>query len=300
MTAKTDSRVDGSPRPERDDPVLLMLGVGKQLWEAESGDSFVERLRLLEEVARVKWYPSWAGASRQKDWVENARDWCISRQRYWGIPLPIWECGKGHLRVVGRIHELKEGRGYTEGMDLHRPWIDSVTFTCKECGGEMRRIPDVMDVWLDSGVCSWAQLGYPGDETEFKKWWPCRWITEAHDQTRGWFYSQLGAGVVAFDRAPYDSVLMHGWSLDPQGRPMSKSLGNVVEPSEVTSKYGADGLRLYFLLASAPWDDMPFSMENVKTAFRSLNILWNVHVFSTTYMALDRSEERRVGKECTG
>jgi len=252
------------------------------------------RDRMLEEVARVKWYPSWAGASRQKDWVENARDWCISRQRYWGIPLPIWECAKGHLRVVGRIMELREGRGYAEGMDLHRPWIDSVTLSCRECGGEMRRIPDVMDVWLDSGVCAWAQLGYPGDETEFRKWWPCRWITEAHDQTRGWFYSQLGAGLVAFDRAPYDSVLMHGWSLDPQGRPMSKSLGNVVEPSELTSKYGADGLRIYFMLASAPWDDMPFSMENVKTAFRTLNILWNVHVFSTTYMALDRFDPRSI------
>jgi isoleucyl-tRNA synthetase len=246
------------------------------------------RERMLEEVSRVKWYPSWAGASRQKDWVEGARDWCISRQRYWGIPLPIWECGRGHRRVVGRIHELKEGTGYTEGMDLHRPWIDAISFACRECGGEMKRIPDVMDVWLDSGVCAWAQLGYPGDEAEFKKWWPCRWITEAHDQTRGWFYSQLGAGVIAFDRAPYDSVLMHGWSLDPQGRPMSKSLGNVVEPSEVTSKYGADGLRLYFLLANAPWEDMPFSMDNVKMAYRTLNILWNVHVFSTTYMALDR------------
>lgn len=245
------------------------------------------RERMLEEVARVKWFPPWAGASRQKDWVEGARDWCVSRQRYWGIPLPVWECGKGHRRVVGRISELREGQGYEEGMDLHRPWIDGVTFACGECGGTMRRIPDVMDVWLDSGVCSWAQLGYPSDETELRRWWPCRWITEAHDQTRGWFYSQLGAGVVAFDRAPYDSVLMHGWSLDPQGRPMSKSLGNVVEPAELTTKYGADALRLYFLSANAPWEDMPFSLDNVKAAFRALNILWNVHVFSTTYMALD-------------
>ena len=250
--------------------------------------------KMLAEVARVKWFPPWAGASRLKDWVEGARDWCISRQRYWGIPLPIWECDQGHMRVVGRIAELREGQGYTEGMDLHRPWIDAVTFACKDCGGTMRRIPDVMDVWLDSGVCSWAQLGYPSDESEFKRWWPCRWITEAHDQTRGWFYSQLGAGVVAFDRAPYDSVLMHGWSLDQQGRPMSKSLGNVVEPVELTQKYGADTLRFYFILANAPWEDMPFSPEMVKSAYRSLNILWNVHVFSTTYMALDRFEPSTV------
>jgi len=243
--------------------------------------------KMLEEVGRVKWYPSWAGSSRQKDWVEGARDWCISRQRYWGIPLPIWECSCGNRRVVGRIKELSEGSGYTEGMELHRPWIDKVTFPCK-CGGEMKRVPDVMDVWLDSGVCAWAQLNYPGDEEEFRKWFPCRWITEAHDQTRGWFYSQLGAGVVAFGRAPYDAVLMHGWSLDAQGKPMSKSLGNVIEPSEMTSKFGADALRLYFILANAPWEDMPFSVENVKGAYRTLNILWNVHVFSTTYMALDK------------
>ena len=253
--------------------------------------------KMLAEVARVKWYPSWAGASRQRDWVEGARDWCISRQRYWGIPLPIWECGRGHRRVVGRISELAEGQGYAEGMDLHRPWIDGITFTCKECGDTMKRVPDVMDVWLDSGVCSWAQLGYPSDEAEFRKWWPCRWITEAHDQTRGWFYSQLGAGVVAFDRAPYDAVLMHGWSLDPQGRPMSKSLGNVVEPSELTSKFGADALRFYFLTANAPWEDMPFSLDNVRSAYRSLNILWNVHVFSTTYMSLDGFDPAAVSLE---
>ncbi|MEM4728696.1 MAG: isoleucine--tRNA ligase [Thermoplasmata archaeon] len=245
------------------------------------------RERMLSEVARVRWYPAWAGSSRQRDWVEGARDWCISRQRYWGIPLPIWECSCGRRRVVGRVRELAEGKGYVEGMDLHRPWIDRVVFKCPSCGGEMRRVPDVMDVWLDSGVCSWAQLGYPGREEEFRNWWPPRWITEAHDQTRGWFYSQLGAGVIAFDRAPYDSVLMHGWSLDPQGRPMSKSLGNVVEPHEVTEKYGADALRLYFVSANAPWEDMPFSMENVRSAYKTLNILWNSHVFATTYMALD-------------
>jgi isoleucyl-tRNA synthetase len=271
-----------------DTPIIYIITMQWYLRITEVKD------RMLAEVARVRWFPPWAGASRQKDWVEGARDWCVSRQRYWGIPLPIWECDKGHRRVAGRIADLREGQGYTEGMDLHRPWIDGVTFNCKDCGGTMRRIPDVMDVWLDSGVCSWAQLGYPSDEAEFRRWFPCRWITEAHDQTRGWFYSQLGAGVVAFDRAPYDSVLMHGWSLDAQGRPMSKSLGNVVEPSELTQKYGADALRYYFLLANAPWEDMPFSLENVKSAFRSLNILWNVHVFSTTYMALDRFDPTAV------
>ncbi|MGQ9582795.1 MAG: isoleucine--tRNA ligase [Thermoplasmatota archaeon] len=246
------------------------------------------RDKMLSEVERVRWIPPWAGSSRQRDWIEGARDWCISRQRYWGIPLPIWECGCGQRRVVGRIRELSEGRGYREGMELHRPWVDGVTFVCPACGGEMRRVPDVMDVWLDSGVCSWAQLGYPGSEEEFRRWWPCRWITEAHDQTRGWFYSQLGAGVVAFDRSPYDSVLMHGWSLDAQGRPMSKSLGNVVEPHELTERYGADALRLYFVSASAPWEDMLFSMDGVRNSYRTLNVLWNVHVFATTYMALDR------------
>jgi len=244
--------------------------------------------KMLEEIERVKWYPEWAGSSREYDWVLNAKDWCISRQRFWGIPIPVWVCDScGNRRVVSSRKELEQGENYSEDMDLHRPDIDRITFKCDRCGGEMRRVPDVLDVWFDSGVSAWAQLGYPGTTEEFKKWWPTRWICEAHDQTRGWFYSQLAAGVISFDRAPYDSVLMHGWVLDSKGLPMSKSRGNVVKPLDVTGKYGVDSLRWYLLSTGAPWDDLSFHDNGVKTARKTLAILWNVYKFASMYMALD-------------
>ena len=255
------------------------------------------RERMLEENAKVKWTPEWAGSARFKDWLENTRDWCISRQRYWGIPMPVWRCDScGELRVVGNSNELKEGNGYQEDMDLHRPWIDSVTFPCS-CGSEMKRVSDVLDVWFDSAVCSWAQLHYPTNTEEFEKWWPTRWITEAQDQTRGWFYSQLGASVIAFDTTPYQQVLMHGWSLDKHGKPMSKSAGNVVHPKDVAAKFGVDSLRFYLLKASAPWEDLAFSMEGVRIANRSLNIYWNIYYFATTYMALDSFDPQEWTRE---
>ena len=247
------------------------------------------RDRMLEEISRIRWVPEWAGSSRQYQWVENTRDWCISRQRYWGIPLPIWLCNDcGHIMVIGEAKDLEGKEGYEPGMELHRPWIDNVKLTCTKCNKPVSRVLDVLDVWFDSAVCSWAQLNYPGQETEFKRWWPCNWITEAHDQTRGWFYSQLGASVIAFDKIPYESVLMHGHALDENGRPMSKSAGTAIDPLEVTEKYGVDSFRFYFLHASAPWEDIPFNINGVKNANRMLNILWNVYLFSTTYMALDK------------
>ena len=243
--------------------------------------------QMLAEVDRAKWVPDWAGESRERNWVEGAREWCISRQRYWGIPMPVWECQCGARRVVGQYEELKEGDGYTEGMDTHRPWIDGVTFKCQQCGGTMRRVPDVLDVWFDSGVASWAELGYPHRTDEFDKWWPPRFIVEAHDQTRGWFYSQLGAGVISFDRAPYDEVMMHGWVLDPKGQKMSKSKGNVIEPLEVIDQVGADSLRYYLISTNAPWIDTAFQKEGPKNARKVLNTYWNVVNFASTYMVID-------------
>lgn len=243
--------------------------------------------QMLSEIDRVKWVPSWAGATRERNWVEGARDWCISRQRYWGIPMPVWECSCGARKVVGQYEELKEGEGYTEGMDTHRPWIDGVTFKCPQCGGTMHRIPDVLDVWFDSGVASWADLGYPKRKDEFEKWWPPRFIVEAHDQTRGWFYSQLGAGVISFDRAPYNEVMMHGWVLDPKGQKMSKSLGNVIEPLEIIDQVGADSLRFYLIKSNAPWEDTAFQKDGPKNARKVLNTYWNVVNFASTYMIID-------------
>src|SRR5256712_6001362 len=190
--------------------------------------------------------------------------------------------------MIGSSAELRNGRGYKDGMDLHRPGIDRVTLPCEKCDGEMHRVPDVVDVWFESGVASWASLGYPGRDDEFKRWWPQDWIVEGPDQTRGWFNSQLAAGVVAFDRAPYDRVLLHGWVNGADGRQMHKSLGNYVEPETVVNKFGVDPLRFYLVSVNAPWDDVTFQEDGIRTAQRTLNILWNVLRFATTYMVLDR------------
>jgi isoleucyl-tRNA synthetase len=244
---------------------------------------------MLSEVEKVTWYPDWAGSARFHDWIKEARDWCISRQRYWGIPIPVWVCGKcDAYRVIGTIGELEEVSGKPLD-DPHRPFVDEVTIPCS-CGGTMKRVEDIFDVWFDSAVASWATLGFPAKTQEFEKLWPADFITEGQDQTRGWFYSQLGASAIAFDRAPYKSVCMHGFALDAEGKKMSKSLGNVVSPEEVIAKVGVDVLRLYVLSSSAPWDDLKFNWEGVGTINRAVNILWNVYRFPLPYMILDRFE----------
>ncbi len=244
------------------------------------------RDQMLDEVARVTWYPEWAGSARFYDWIKEARDWCISRQRYWGIPIPIWECPScGKRRVFPTIRELEEASG-SPLPDPHRPYVDEIVVPCS-CGGSMRRVEDIFDVWFDSAVASWATLGFPGKTEDFNRLWPADFITEGQDQTRGWFYSQLGASTIAFGRSPYRSVLMHGFALDAEGRKMSKSLGNVVTPEEVIASQGVDVLRLYVLSSSAPWDDLKFNWEGVKTVNRAMNIFWNVYRFPLPYMILD-------------
>jgi isoleucyl-tRNA synthetase len=247
------------------------------------------RETMLDEIAKVKWYPDWAGSARFHDFVKESRDWCVSRQRYWGIPIPIWHCERcGEKVVIGTIAELEERSG-VRIPDPHRPYVDEVTIPCS-CGGEMRRVSDIFDVWFDSAVASWATLGFPREREAFDRYWPADFITEGQDQTRGWFYSQLGASTMAFGRAPYKSVLMHGFALDADGRKMSKSLGNVVTPEEVMNQFGVDVLRFYVLWANAPWDDLKFNWDSVKTIHRTLNILWNVYRFPLPYMVLDSFE----------
>ena len=251
--------------------------------------------RIIERNGSVSWFPGWV-ATRYVNGVESVGDWCISRQRYWGIPIPIWICeGCGGITVVGDSSELRALSTDPIGdLDLHRPYVDRITLKCPACGGRARRVPDVLDVWFDSGVASWASLGYPRETKGFEELWPSEFITEGEDQVTKWFYSQQVLSVLAFDRVPYRRVLMHGFVLDERGRKMSKSLGNVIEPHEVAEKYGADVLRFYMLSANPPWEDMKFSWKEVENVKRMLNVLWNVHVFATTYMSLDSFEPDRI------
>jgi isoleucyl-tRNA synthetase len=255
--------------------------------------------QMLRELDKVEWVPSWAGESRFRDWIENARDWTISRQRYWGIPIPIWICQDcGAMTVIGSISELQEKivEGELDGDFIHRPHVDEIKLGCS-CGGMMQRTPDILDVWIDSGVAGWASLYYPQEKELFEEWYPYQFITEGHDQTRGWFYSQMGCGVIALDSVPYQRVLMHGFTLDEEGKKMSKSLGNVVEPDEIIEKYGADVLRFYLLWANKPWEDLKFNWDELGNINKMFNILWNVYVFSTTYMALDQFNPTTYGEE---
>ena len=255
--------------------------------------------QMLNELDKVEWVPSWAGESRFRNWVENARDWTISRQRYWGIPIPIWECENcDEITVVGSIKELKKlsAEGELNGDFIHRPHVDDIIITCK-CGGNMKRTPDVLDVWIDSGVAGWAALYYPEEKNLFEQWYPYDFITEGHDQTRGWFYSQLGCGVISNDSTPYKKVLMHGFTLDEEGKKMSKSIGNVVEPEQVIELYGVDILRFYLLWGNKPWEDLKFNWDELKNVSKMFNILWNIYVFSTTYMSIDNFDPTRYTPE---
>lgn len=242
--------------------------------------------QMLAEIKATTWYPEWAGSARFHDFVADARDWCISRQRYWGIPIPVWECDSCKTQeVFGTMAELNQAAG-SDLTDPHRPYVDEIMYPCT-CGGTMSRVEDIFDVWFDSAMASWATLGFPGKTEAYEKLWPADFITEGQDQTRGWFYSQLGASTIAFNRSPYKQVLMHGFALDADGRKMSKSLGNVVSPEEVVGKFGVDVLRLYILSANAPWEDLKFNWDSVSTVNRTINILWNVYRFPLPYMILD-------------
>jgi len=248
---------------------------------------------LLERNSKVEWFPAWVG-ERYINGVESVGDWCLSRQRYWGIPMPLWICQKcGNELLIGSRRELEERGG--NPRNLHRPAVDQVALKCDKCGGEMRRIPDVLDVWFDSSIASWASLGYPAVNPKLSPW-PSDFITEGEDQVTKWFYAQQVSSVIAFDDVPYRQVLMHGFALDEKGRKMSKSLGNVIEPMEVVEKYGADALRFYILF-NPPWEDLKFSLKGLVEVQRLLITLWNVHSFATTYMSLDSFDPEKIGPE---
>ena len=247
------------------------------------------RDRLIEENKKVNWYPTWAG-QRFQNWLESLGDWPISRQRYWGIPLPIWVCDNCEdIKVVGSRKELSR-----IPKDFHRPHIDKVTLKCQKCKETMRRVPDVLDVWFDSGVCSWASLGYPSKNKLFDKWWPADLNLEGPDQIRGWWNSELITSVIAFDKAPFKAIVFHGFVLDAHGIKMSKSKGNIVTPMDVVNQYGRDVLRFY-LLSSPAWDDFYFNMDDVKEIAKQFNIVRNTFKFVNTYVTkLPRSKRLMV------
>ncbi|MCX8195681.1 MAG: isoleucine--tRNA ligase [Acidilobaceae archaeon] len=247
----------------------------------------VTKLRdeLIREASSVEWVPEWA-RTRFMNMLEEVRDWAISRQRFWGIPLPVWVCRKcKKYHVVGSVQELRELGGEVP-EDLHRPWIDRVIIRCPYCGGEAERVPDVLDVWFDSGVAFYASLGYPANRQLYEELEPADFIVEGHDQTRGWFFSLLRSGVIGFGKSPYRRVLVHGFALDEQGREMHKSLGNYVEFEELISKVPRDVVRLW-LLSSTVWEDLRFSWKGLEQTARDFTVFWNTFVFASTYMSLD-------------
>ncbi|MDU5110436.1 MAG: isoleucine--tRNA ligase [Clostridium sp.] len=248
------------------------------------------RDKLLENNDKINWYPDNIRTGRFGKFLENVIDWGISRDRYWGTPLPIWECDCGHRECVGSIADLKEkGINVPDDIELHKPYIDGIKLKCSKCGKEMTRTAEVIDCWFDSGSMPFAQLHYPFENKElFEENFPAQFISEAVDQTRGWFYTLLAISTAIFDRNPFENCIVLGHVLDKKGLKMSKSKGNVVDPFEVLDSQGADATRWHFYTASAPWLPTRFSVDDVSEAQRKfLSTLWNVYSFYVLYAELD-------------
>ena len=246
---------------------------------------------LVKNNNTVNWIPESIGKGRFGDWLENIQDWGISRNRYWGTPLNIWECSCGHRHSIGSIAELKElSDNCPDDIELHRPFIDDVTIKCEKCGGVMKRVPEVIDCWYDSGAMPFAQHHYPFENQEvFKQQFPAAFISEAVDQTRGWFYSLMAISTLLFDRSPYENVIVLGLVQDENGQKMSKSKGNAVDPFDALSTYGADAIRWYFYTNSAPWLPNRFHGKAVVEGQRKfMGTLWNTYAFYILYANIDK------------
>ena len=257
---------------------------------------FIKMTAVKDDLIRnnntVNWIPDSIGKGRFGDWLENIQDWGISRNRYWGTPLPVWECECGHQECIGSRAELAERSGNPEDakVELHRPYIDAVTFKCPDCGKEMHRVPEVIDCWFDSGAMPFAQHHYPFENKDvFEKQFPAKFISEAVDQTRGWFYSLMAESTLLFNKAPYKNVIVLGHVQDENGQKMSKSKGNAVDPFDALETYGADAIRWYFYTSSAPWIPKRFSGKLVQEGQRKfMGTLWNTYAFFVLYANIDQ------------
>ncbi len=256
---------------------------------------FIKMTAVKEDLVKnnntVNWIPESIGKGRFGDWLENIQDWGISRNRYWGTPLNVWECECGHQECIGSRKELAERSKNPDAsqVELHRPYIDEVTFQCPDCGGKMHRVPEVIDCWFDSGAMPFAQHHYPFENKDlFEQQFPAQFISEAVDQTRGWFYSLMAESTLLFNKAPYENVIVLGHVQDENGQKMSKSKGNAIDPFEALETYGADAIRWYFYINSAPWLPNRFHGKAVQEGQRKfMGTLWNTYAFFVLYANID-------------
>ncbi len=282
-----------APKFEHDYPFCWRCDTPLIYYARESW--FIKMTEVKEDLLRnnntINWIPESIGKGRFGDWLENIQDWGISRNRYWGTPLNVWECECGHMESIGSRAELaeKSGRADASGIELHRPYIDEVTIPCPHCGKQMHRVPEVIDCWFDSGAMPFAQHHYPFENKElFESQFPAQFISEAVDQTRGWFYSLLAESTLLFNKAPYENVIVLGHVQDENGQKMSKSKGNAVDPMEALQQHGADAIRWYFYINSAPWLPNRFHDKAVTEGQRKfMGTLWNTYAFFVLYANID-------------
>ncbi len=288
-----EGKLFSAPKFEHDYPFCWRCDTPLIYYARESW--FIKMTAVKENLVKnnntVNWIPESIGKGRFGDWLENIQDWGISRNRYWGTPLNIWECECGHRHSIGSIEELKSMSGNCpDDIELHRPFIDDVTIKCEKCGGEMKRVPEVIDCWYDSGAMPFAQHHYPFENKEvFEQQFPAEFISEAVDQTRGWFYSLLAISTLLFDKSPYKNVIVLGLVQDENGQKMSKSKGNAVDPFDALEKYGADAIRWYFYTNSAPWLPNRFHGKAVEEGqHKFMGTLWNTYAFYILYANIDK------------
>ncbi len=288
-----EGKLFDAPKFEHDYPFCWRCDTPLIYYARESW--FIKMTAVKDDLVRnnktINWIPASIGEGRFGNWLENIQDWGVSRNRYWGTPLNIWECECGHQHSIGSREELYKmsGNEKAKTVEFHRPYIDEITITCPECGKQMKRVPEVIDCWFDSGAMPFAQHHYPFENKElFEQQFPANFISEAVDQTRGWFYSLLAESTLLFNKAPYKNVIVMGHVQDENGQKMSKSKGNAVDPFNALETYGADAIRWYFYTSSAPWLPKRFSGKAVQEGQRKfMGTLWNTYAFFVLYANID-------------